>query len=184
MTDDLRWTIDSEDELQDCRVFRVARTNARSPKTGNTQTFFRLHAPDWVNIVPLTADREVVMVRQFRHGSDHVTLEIPGGMVDADESPAVAAARELREETGYGAGAVTSIGVLNPNPALWSNRCHSYVAHDVEPAGAIHNEGTEQTVVELVPLDEIPARMRSGEIDHALVIAAFHWLHIAKCGDR
>lgn len=179
MHEELHWTTEGQELLQDCAVFRVSRTSARSPLTGDVRPFFRLDSADWVNIVPITDDGDVVMVRQYRHGSRRVTLEIPGGMVDAGESPADAAARELLEETGYAAAEVRRLGDVNPNPALWGNRCHTYAADGVRRVGPIRNEGTEQTVVELVPLDDVPARIQAGDIDHALVIVAFHWFGLS-----
>ncbi len=118
------------------------------------------------------------MVHQFRHGVGKITLEIPGGLVDAGEDPATAAARELLEETGYAAGSLRRIGEVSPNPALFANRLFTYVAEDCTPQSAIHNDSTEQTEVELVPLADLVARTRRGEIDHALVLAAFHWWHL------
>jgi 8-oxo-dGTP pyrophosphatase MutT (NUDIX family) len=169
------WTLLETEHLLDCAVFRVGRTWARSPRTGRPAPFYRIDAEDWVNIVPLTPDDEVVMVRQYRHGSATQTLEIPGGMVDPGESPAQAAARELLEETGFRASSVEPLGALNPNPALFGNRCHTFLARGAVRAADIANSGHEETAVELVPRRELAARAAAGEIDHALVIAGLYW---------
>ena len=171
------WSVVETEPLHDCAVFRVARTQARSPRTGDVHPFYQIQADDWVNVVPVTGDGRVVMVRQYRHGCQEVTLEIPGGMVDPGEEPVVAGARELLEETGYRAGApLIPIGSVNPNPALFDNRCFQFVAPACEKVAEIRNESTEETHVELVPGAEIERRIEAGEIHHALVVAAlFRW---------
>jgi len=168
------WRVLAEDHLQHCKVFDVHRATMASPETGEAHPFYRIESPAWVNVVPLTPDDELVMVRQFRQGARAVTLEIPGGIVDPGESPAQAAGRELLEETGYRAGRLEDLGSINPNPALFGNRCHMQVALDCQRVAAIQNSATEETVVELLPLAELPAAVRAGAIDHALVVAALY----------
>lgn len=175
MSRPLPWQVLGTEALHDCKVFRVRRSLVRSPSSGDAHPFFSIEADPWVNVVPVTDDGQLVMVRQYRHGSREVTLEIPGGIVDPGEDPAEAAARELVEETGYRAAHVRPLGSLNPNPALFGNRVHSFVAEGVRKVGEVANGPLEETVVELVPAGEIRARLRRGEIDHALVVAALQW---------
>lgn len=168
------WTLVETQPLQDCAVFRVSRALSRSPE-GEVHPFYRIDSADWINVVPVTASGEIVMVRQFRHGSREITLEIPGGLVDPGESPEEAAGRELLEETGYRARSLEAIGAVNPNPALFGNRVHTFLARDAVRVAEIANEGREETTVELVPKGDIPRLLREGAIDHALVVAGLYY---------
>lgn len=179
-----RWEVVKTEELQKCKVFAVSRDMARSPLTGEIHPFFRIDAGEWVNVVPITTDNELVLVRQYRHGSQEITLEIPGGIIDPGETPAQAAARELLEETGYRAEGVEAIGIVNPNPALFGNRCHTFLASGVVRVAEIQNTQLEETSVELVPMAEIPDQLRQGRIDHALVVAALYWYVLNKQARR
>lgn len=165
------WRELHRESLVDCRIFSVERSLAESPLDGSTHERFRVLSADWVQIVPVTAAGEIVLVRQFRHGSGDFTLEIPGGLIDPGETPAAAAMRECLEETGYRADQALSLGHLNPNPAIHGHRLHAFHAPGVVRAAAIQDTATEQTEVELVPLGKIEGMLRSGQIDHALVVA-------------
>jgi 8-oxo-dGTP pyrophosphatase MutT (NUDIX family) len=156
---------------------KVQEVTAISPKTSNAHDFFVLDTVDWVNVLPITADQEVVFVRQYRHGSDALSLEIPGGMVDPGEAPIVSAARECLEESGFRASHLTSLGVLNPNPAVFNNQLHTFVAENVVIEGDIQNTATEQTEVVLVPRAELASYLLDGRIDHALVAATL-WRYL------
>jgi len=180
MSDPPPWELVTREELQDCAVFRVTRSVARSPRTGALHPFFGISADAWVNVVALTAAGEVVMVRQWRHGSQEVTLEIPGGIVDPGEGPEAAALRELLEETGYGGGSAEPLGSVNPNPALFGNRVHTFLVRGVTRLGEVQNASTEETSVVLVPRSEIPELLRAGAIDHALVVAALFRFHLEE----
>jgi len=140
-----------------------------------THDFYIIESRDWINVIPLTADHQVVMIRQYRHGSREITLEIPGGLLDPGDTPEKAAVRELSEETGYQAEEYTEIGVSNPNPAIFNNRCYTYVARNVKKVSDLRLDQAEDIEVVLVPLSEIPGLIRNGKIDHAIVISAFYF---------
>src|SRR4029077_13982607 len=114
--------------IGDYKVFSLRRDQIESPRTGSRHDFFVLEAGPWVNVVPITPDGEIVLIEQYRHGIEAVTLEIPGGMVDPDESPMEAAGRELLEETGYQAAMLVALGKSHPNPAILNNVLYSYLA--------------------------------------------------------
>lgn len=177
------WKRKSARKLTDCRVFSVSESTSVCPRTSDEHSFFFIDTADWVNIVPITANNEVVFIRQFRHGSEEITLEIPGGMVDPGEDPSVAAVRECMEESGFHAAEVESLGVLNPNPALFQNKLHTYLATGCEKRGEIANTSTEHTEVELVPMAELPHLLQRGAIDHALVVATlWRMLYLRQSG--
>ena len=174
----LNWKRKESKRLSSCKVFEVFESISISPMTGKEHSFYYIDTADWVNVIPVTQDNEVVMVRQFRHGSQGVSLEIPGGLVDPGEQPELAARRECLEETGYTVGSISALGIVNPNPALFSNSLHTFVAEGCELTGEITNTNTEYTEVELVSFDDLPEMLSNGSIDHALVSATlWKWLY-------
>lgn len=155
------------------RVFSIRTDKTISPRTGKKHDFYIIESNDWVNIIPLTINGDVVMIKQYRHGSREVTLEIPGGLVEAGDTPKKAASRELLEETGYRAKKWTKIGVVNPNPALFNNRCYTFLAEAIREVSEPSPDQTEDIEVFRIPLAKIPGLILKGKIDHAMVIAAF-----------
>jgi 8-oxo-dGTP pyrophosphatase MutT (NUDIX family) len=178
MTSVAEWRELAREPVADCRIFSVERSLAESPVDGARHSFYCIRSQDWAQVVPVTPAGEVVLVRQYRHGSGRVTLEIPGGLVDAGEDPAQAALRECLEETGYRGRTAVPLGVVNPNPALFGNRLHAYLARDVELERAVANTGTEYTEVVVRPVHELRAMLIGGEIDHGLVAGTlWRYLH-------
>lgn len=174
-----RWESGEPETLAETRIFKLLRKRATSPNDASRSgEFVVIDSPDWVNVVALTDDDEVLIIEQFRHGTEEVTVEIPGGAVDPGEEPLAAGIRELREETGYGGGTAEIIGTVTPNPALLNNHCHTVLARGVLRQGAPQFDGLEEIRTRLVPLEDVPGLIRSGVITHALVIAAFHHLYL------
>ncbi|MEM9255306.1 MAG: NUDIX hydrolase [Pseudomonadota bacterium] len=165
------WTRKQAECLERTRILDLVQASDISPYTGKTHDFVYIDTPDWVNMVPVTAQGEIVFIRQYRHGSQSVTLEIPGGMVDPDEEPSRAAVRECLEETGFTAESVNSLGKLNPNPAIFKNGLHTFYGLVLPGEKTSHYSETEHTEVEILSIDHVRARLLDGTIDHALVCA-------------
>jgi 8-oxo-dGTP pyrophosphatase MutT (NUDIX family) len=174
------WRTERAETVLEHPVLRVERVRRRAG--GAAHEFLLLTSPDWVNVVPVTDEGMVVLIRQWRHGIAAPTLEIPGGLVDPGEKPAGAAARELAEETGYAAGGLEGLGWVHPNPALFGNRCFTFLATGCRPAGPPRPEDTEEIEVELAPLARVPELIREGRITHSLVVAAFARLWLSRGG--
>ena len=167
------WTVTGRREVYRNRIFGITAAEARSPNPGPAPgTFFRLECDGWVNVLARTSDRRYVFVEQYRHGTDAVTLEIPGGLIDPGEEPLAAAIRELREESGY-TGRASILGSVEPNPAIQNNTCWTALVEDVERVGDLLLDHHEEIAVHLVPELEVVQMIRSGRITHSLVIAAF-----------
>jgi ADP-ribose pyrophosphatase len=157
------------------RVFSVRIDTACSPRTGKEHDFYVIESVDWVNVIPLTPDNQVVMVRQYRHGTRQISLEIPGGLVNPRDTPMDAARKELLEETGYQTEEITLIGTAHPQPAVLNNRNFTFLATNAQKTAALDLDEGEDIEVVLVPLVEIPRLIRGGEITNAMVILAFYW---------
>jgi ADP-ribose pyrophosphatase len=163
--------------LQDCRVFDVDEVRFEPPDGGQPKSFYCIRAIDWINVIPVTADGEVLLLRQYRFGVEDFTLEIPGGMCDPGETPRQAALRELREETGHEAGELIELGWVHPNPAIQDNRCHTFLARDLVDRGPPQPDATEAFEQIRAPLAQIPRLIAEGRITHSLVVAAFQMLN-------
>lgn len=168
--------------LQDARIFRLREDLCTSPRTGATWPFYVLEVPDWINVIAITEDANVVFIRQFRHGTGEVTLEIPGGMVDPGETPLAAAVRELREETGYVARRWLDLGSIEPNPAFQNNRCYTFLAQGCTRAGPAQQDEREDIEVEEIAVEAVGRLLASGAITHALVGIAFQKLDLLQRG--
>ncbi|MBU4371987.1 MAG: NUDIX hydrolase [Proteobacteria bacterium] len=174
------WPLIASEPMFDAGLLQVIRDRARSPRTGGERDFHVIRMIDWLMAVPLTEDKKLVMVRQYRHGSREASLEVPGGLHDGnaeEESPEQGAARELAEETGYSGGAWAFLGQLRPQPALFSNRAWIYLARDVRLTSAPKLDAGEDIEVVLLGAQEVPARIASGEINNAMTVAALALAH-------
>lgn len=175
-----RWQTLAVEEAADYGLFRVERLERVSPRTGKIGQYKVLRIGSWANVVALTPEGEVILIEQYRHGIDDLTLEIPGGVVEPDEDPLVGAARELREETGFAGDPPVLIGRVHPNPAIQDNTCFTYLIENARRVGELQLDPGEHIVVRLVPLEAVPRLLREGLITHSLVVAAFHWLALHR----
>ncbi len=156
--------------LATTRVLEVRGVRYRHRERATHREYVVIGAPEWVNVVALTPDRKLVLVKQFRFGIDDFSLEIPGGMVEPGEDPVDAAVRELKEETGYVGRRAKLMGAVHPNPAIQSNRCHLVLVEDARLAGATAWDPDEEIEVSTEPVDKVLRWARSGRISHALVL--------------
>lgn len=166
------WKIENKTELLKSVPFNVERLDLIDPKTKKplSHPYFRLNAPDWINVLPINQDQKAVLIRQPRVGSFSRTLEIPGGMVDPNETPDVAAKRELEEETGFRTGKLIHLASINPNPAIMTNLVHMYLAIDCIIVDERQHFPDQNEDIEVVfaSLTDLPEMIRNRSIDHAL----------------
>lgn len=177
---DLCWQPMDRKNIFSTRVFDIREIRSRSPENSEG-TFYTLHATDWVIVIPVIRNENgtdsFVMVRQWRHGAEAMSIEFPGGVIDAGETPAKAAERELLEETGFHAGELTHAATLSPNPAIMDNQCHIFFAESLENTNRLDLDDDEYVMAETVPVEEVIAGMGHGAYIHGLMSAAlFIWI--------
>jgi 8-oxo-dGTP pyrophosphatase MutT (NUDIX family) len=178
------WICEKEKTLIASPVLNIVERDCRNSEDDRKFKFYVMKSRDWCNIIPITEDGKVVMVKQYRIGvSDH-TLEVPGGVIDPeDQSIQAAAIRELQEETGYQTlpGAkCESLGWAHPNPAILDNRCYSLIVGPVKRTNSQSLDPGEMIEVVEIPISEIPAMILNGQISHALMLNAFFFLVLQK----
>ena len=166
-----QWDIIKEKILYDEGIVRFSEQECYHSEKDVEHNFFKMEFLDWVNIVPITSDNQLVLVKQYRFGTEEVTLELPGGTLDDGEgAPKLAAERELLEETGYKGKELISLGNVAVNPAIQNNYCHFYLATEVDKFQEQELDNSEDIEVVLVPWAEIDDLISSGEITHSLTI--------------
>lgn len=174
------WPVLKSTPSGDYRIFTIRTDRRRSPRTGNEHDFYVIDCANWVNVIAVTKDDQLVMVEQFRVGSNTVELEIPGGMIDPkDASPLEAGLRELREETGYEGDRAQILGQVFPNPAIMSNTCFTVLVEHCEMKHPTEFDHGEDLITRLIPAKEIPDLITTGKVNHSLVLVALsyyeHW---------
>ena len=167
-----RWEKLGQQSRLHTRVFDVHEVRYRHPVRGTEKDFVVVQTPDWVNVVALTPDQQIVLVRQFRFGIDRFSLEIPGGVMETGEDPVAAGLRELREETGFSGTSARLLGVVHPNPAIQSNRCHYVLVESAVRAHDLEWDADEEIEVTTLPVAEVLQLAGKGGITHALALNA------------
>jgi len=167
-----KWLPVKSEPGPDLKLFRVRHDWMKNPRNDRKMQRVVLESVDWVNVVAITTEQKVVMVRQYRFGIGAVTSEVPGGMVDAGESPLEAAVRELREETGYTSSNWRYLGAVQPNPAFMNNLCHHYLATSAQKTQNLDLGEGEDIVVVQITLEALRKEIEQGFLRHALALSA------------
>lgn len=168
--DKLKWTEKNRKSLLKTVVFDVNSVREIS-SSGVEGDYIAMDAPDWVMVIP-EINNKFLMVKQWRHGEQKLSVEFPGGVVDKGEEPETAAIRELEEETGFKAGKIIPLGSCNPNPALFRNHIHFFLAKDLSKAGEQKLDDDEFINYMELSKEEVLEGMGTEQFPHALTATA------------
>lgn len=171
------WTTDSSKYLVNDRFLKLRADTCTTPQGGIVDTYYVMELADWVNCLAIDTDGNVVALRHYRHGVGKHLLELPGGVIDPqDTSPKEAAARELEEEAGYTGGTFYAVGVGYPNPANHTNRVHSFLAVGGSMTHTQNLEVGETITVEKITFPELLTQMSTpGMVFSSLYIATMFY---------
>ncbi|HEY1172540.1 MAG TPA: NUDIX hydrolase [Verrucomicrobiae bacterium] len=178
MSDRIRpWPLVESKPLNNYRIFTTRADRKVSPRTHKEMEFYVIESRHWVNIIALTEDDEIVMIEQYRHGTNSIELEIPGGIIDkGDNDPVEAGVRELLEETGFEGTDAMLLGQVAANPAIMNNTCYTVLVRNCHFSSETRFDTGEDIITRLVPIKDLPELVRSGKIQHSLVVVAlFHF---------
>ncbi len=182
MKENLEWTSTKKTHLFSTRIMEIYNQASISPE-GNESNFVVVQAPDWVITVPILEAKYAnekysinedcfLMVSQWRHGSEEISIEFPGGVIEKGEVIEEAAKRELLEETGFYANTITHLSSLNPNPAIFQNTLHIFAATDLKNTFKQNLDTDEYVGFRPVPIREVITNMGKKPYCHALMATA------------
>ncbi len=169
------WPLISSKSVGDFRIFSLRADRKLSPRTRREHEFYVIESVNWVNVVAVTPEQQIVLVEQYRHGSNTVELEIPGGVMDTEDlSPEATALRELDEETGYRGENARIVGHVLANPAILSNSCYTVFVENCRLRNETRFDTGEDIITHLVPLKDIPKLIAENKIRHSVMIAGLY----------
>lgn len=170
-----KWIEISSKEILTAHVFRFIQKVRQTPDGKKEGTFDVLQCRNWINILAFDENENLIMVRQYRHGINELSLEFPAGVIDQGEAPLDAAIRELQEETGYSSSDWQEIGKLNPNPAFIDNECRFFLARNCKKTHETNFDYFEEIETELYKLSEVKEMIAQNKIGHSLVACGLYF---------
>jgi 8-oxo-dGTP pyrophosphatase MutT (NUDIX family) len=163
----------------DLTIFQAQKVQRRNPENNKTGVFTVLNSKDWANVIPITNEGKIVMVEQYRHGTDEITFELPGGLIEIDEKPDKAAMRECKEETGFVSNQdIVLLGVSRPNPAFLNNKCYSYLWENCGKVCEQNLDTHEVINIHEFSQEEVKHKINSGIINHCVILTAFYFFSL------
>jgi ADP-ribose pyrophosphatase len=160
-----KWITINSRYVIDHQWSRVRQDQVKLPNGKIVDDFFINVRPDIALILPVTIDRNIVFVRQYRHGVAEILLELPAGSFHpTQEDGLIAAKRELEEETGYVSSQFTQLTTLYDNPVKDTNKIHLFVAENAVKAGTQKLDETEEIEIVLIAIDQVKDKITSGDI--------------------
>jgi len=169
--------------LGDFKIFSIRSERKVSPRNQSEHDLYLMDCPNWVNVIAVTPDDQLVFVEQYRHGSNTVELEIPGGVMDRHEtSPVATGVRELREETGYEGENARLLGKIFPNPAIQGNTCFTVLIENCRLVHPVEFDHGEDLITRLIPVADVPRLLAGEKIQHALVAVALQHFDLWRRG--
>lgn len=180
------WIEKGRQEKYTCRIFSLSEVRFQHPTRKTEADFYLINTKDWVLVIGMTPEREILLVNQFRFGVQANSWEIPGGIIEKGENPLEAGVREMLEETGYNGENARIIASCNPNPALMNNRCHYVFVENIKKTDKVNWDENEEIVVKTVPVSEVLRMADDGEMIHALVITGLFYAQreLARMGEQ
>jgi 8-oxo-dGTP pyrophosphatase MutT (NUDIX family) len=175
------WEVEEEKVLLKTSVATIKSGPVKCCRSGRKKDFYLFDFPDWVNVVAVTPDNQLVMIRQFRYGSRRSEIEIPGGMIDPGEDAVTAACRELQEETGYVGIDPVIIGKVCPNPAIQRNVCYTVLVREARQTASRKFDDMEDIECFLRSYEEVETLIRDEIINHGLVLNALMFYKLSGC---
>ncbi|MCP4136032.1 MAG: NUDIX hydrolase [bacterium] len=167
-----KWITKNKKQVFHKRIFTLNDLECYHPGKSVSHNFFILDTNDWINVVALTEEGHFIMVKQHRLGTDSITIETPGGVIESDESAQNTALRELLEETGYEPEEIFLLKKLSANPAIMNNYIHFYFASGCKKKSEQNLDHAEDIDIVTFPADEIISMIKKGSIEHSIVITA------------
>lgn len=175
-----KWQEIKSNKIFTSKIISLEIATRINPRNNTSGDYYIAQFPDWVNVVALTDKKEIVLVRQYRHGSEKFEIELPGGCIEQNEDPITGGLRELQEETGYKGISPKVIGSCNPNPAIQNNTCFTVLVEKCSLVGSPSPDEGEDIEVFTVPTTELEKLIQSGKITNSLIISAIYFLNLYK----
>jgi 8-oxo-dGTP pyrophosphatase MutT (NUDIX family) len=171
---DLRWKCLSSKYVYEDRWFRARADSCEFPDGRVIEPYYVVELPDWCNTIVVTKEERIIFVRQYRYPVDQTTIELPGGVIEKNETPIQAAKREMEEETGYTTDDIEFLMKLAPNPAINNNTAYFFLARNAVPTATQKFDAFEDIDVLSFSKEEVWQLLNENKIQHGVQVGALY----------